>query len=44
MMLTLDDPARRFSITVGYTESHIKGDGVRYIDGSRYIEGPPYRP
>lgn len=39
MVLTLDDPARRYSISVGYTESHIKGG-----DGVRYIEGPPYRP
>lgn len=28
MMLTMDDPARRFSITIGYTESHIKGGHV----------------
>ena len=28
MMLTMDDPERRFSITVGYTESHIKGGPV----------------
>ena len=28
MILTMDDPARRFSITIGYTESHIKGGSI----------------
>jgi hypothetical protein len=25
MVLTMDDPARRYSITIGYSESHVKG-------------------
>jgi hypothetical protein len=28
MVLTMDDPARRYSISVGYSESHIKGGHV----------------
>ena len=28
MVLTLDDPARRYSISIGYSESHIKGGSV----------------
>jgi hypothetical protein len=28
MVLTMDDPARRFSITIGYSESHIKGGSI----------------
>lgn len=37
MMMTYDDPAGRYSVTIGYTETHVKGGpGV-------YIEGPPYR-
>lgn len=28
MVLTMDDPARRFSITIGYTESHLKGGSI----------------
>lgn len=39
MLLTLEDPAHRYSISVGYTETHIKGP-----DGWRYFEGPPLRP
>jgi hypothetical protein len=31
MVLTMEDPARRYSITVGYSESHIKG-GHGYRD------------
>lgn len=37
MMMTYDDPAGRYSVTLGYTESHVKGgQGV-------YLDGPPYR-
>ncbi len=28
MVLTMDDPEKRFSITVGYSESHVKGGSV----------------
>ncbi|MGH7960118.1 MAG: hypothetical protein ACREH8_24335, partial [Opitutaceae bacterium] len=28
MVLTMDDPARRYSISIGYSESHIKGGHV----------------
>jgi hypothetical protein len=31
MVLTMEDPARRYSISVGYTESHVKG-GYIYRD------------
>ncbi|MSU50490.1 MAG: hypothetical protein EXS37_15625 [Opitutus sp.] len=37
MMLTMEDPARRYSITFGYTESHIKG-------GNGYYRDPFYDP
>jgi len=40
MMLTMDDPARRFSITIGYSESHIKG-GYGY-PGLYYDRDPFY--
>ena len=39
MFLTLDDPEHRYSLSFGYTETHIKGP-----DGVRYVEGPPLRP
>lgn len=42
MMLTMEDPARRFSVTVGYTESHIKG-GSLYRD-PLYDRDPFYDP
>ena len=32
MVLTMEDPAKRYSITVGYTESHIKGGPMIYRD------------
>ena len=38
MMLTLDDPARRYSISIGYSESHVKG-GHLYHD-PYYTRGP----
>ena len=45
MVLTLDDPARRFSITIGYTESHVKGGSIYrdpYYD--RYDRDPLFDP
>ena len=41
MMLTMDDPARRYSITIGYSESHIKG-GHGYRDPFYYNRDPFY--
>ena len=32
MVLTMEDPARRYSISVGYTESHVKGGPMIYRD------------
>lgn len=37
MVLTMEDPAKRYSISVGYTESHIKG-------GNGYYRDPYYDP
>ncbi|MDO8539081.1 MAG: hypothetical protein Q7S40_01460 [Opitutaceae bacterium] len=40
MMMNYDDPAGRYSIAIGYSETHVKlpeGQGV-------YLEGPPFRP
>ena len=37
MLLTMEDPARRFSISFGYTESHVKG-------GHGYYREPFYEP
>ena len=50
MVLTMDDPARRYSISVGYSESHIKGGHVYrdpfydpfYDRGSLYSRDPFY--
>lgn len=42
MMLTMDDPERRFSISIGYTESHIKGGSI-YRDPF-YSRDPFYDP
>jgi hypothetical protein len=45
MVLTMDDPARRFSITIGYTESHLKGGSIYrdpYYD--RYDRDPLFDP
>jgi hypothetical protein len=46
MVLTLDDPARRFSISVGYSESHVKGGHIYsdpfYGRGSLYDRDPFY--
>lgn len=39
MMMTYDDPAGRYSVTIGYTESHVKGGPGTGV----YIGGPPYR-
>ena len=40
VMLNYDDPAGRYSVTIGYSESHIKGgDGIIWEIDSR-----PYRP
>ena len=51
MVLTMDDPERRFSITIGYTESHVKGGSVyhdpyydRYGRYDRYERDPFYDP
>jgi hypothetical protein len=41
MMLSLDDPARRYSITIGYSESHIKGGHV-YRDPYYGFQDPFY--
>jgi hypothetical protein len=46
MVLTMDDPERRFSITIGYSESHIKG-GSLYRDPyyyDRFDRDPFYDP
>jgi hypothetical protein len=40
MILTMDDPARRYSISIGYSESHIKG-GYGY-PGLYYDRDPFY--
>jgi hypothetical protein len=40
MVLTMEDPARRYSISVGYTESHVKGG---YIYRDPYYRDPYYR-
>jgi hypothetical protein len=46
MMLTMDDPERRFSITIGYSESHIKGGhgypGLYYDRDPFYDRDPLY--
>lgn len=39
MQVTLDDPERNFSLTVGYTQSHVKG-GYGYYPG--YLYGDPF--
>jgi hypothetical protein len=39
MVLRLDDPARRYSIAVGYSETRIKG-GPMYLDGDYYRPDP----
>lgn len=39
MMLRMDDPAGRYSIAVGYSESRIKG-GPMYLDGDFYRAEP----
>jgi hypothetical protein len=40
MVMTMQDPENHFAISIGYSESHIKGP-----NGDRYIEqGPPLRP
>lgn len=50
MMLYYDDPEGRFSVSVGYTESQVKGGPQVYRDPyyehprGPLIEGPPYRP
>ena len=41
MLLTMDDPARRFSISVGYSESHIKG-GNGYIYRDPFYDRDPF--
>ncbi len=41
MQVTLDDPERNFSLTVGYTQSHVKG-GYSYYPG--YLYDPFYEP
>lgn len=40
MVLTMEDPARRYSISVGYTESHVKGG---YIYRDPFYRDPFYR-
>lgn len=46
MVLTLDDPAHRYSISVGYSESHVKGGHVYrdpfYDRGMMYDRDPFY--
>jgi hypothetical protein len=55
MDVTYTDPAGRYSVTVGYSETHVKGgdgrgmylyDDRRYMPDGRgmYLDGPPYRP
>jgi hypothetical protein len=55
MDVTYTDPAGRYSVTVGYSETHVKGgdgrgmylyDGRGYLPDGRgmYLDGPPYRP
>lgn len=55
MDVTYTDPAGRYSITVGYSETHVKGGDGRglplyddrgYMPDGRgmYRDGPPYRP
>ena len=40
MVMTMEDPEKHFSISIGYSETHIKGP-----NSDRYIEqGPPLRP
>jgi hypothetical protein len=41
MVLTMDDPERRYSISIGYSESHIKGGHV-YRDPLYYGRDPFY--
>lgn len=44
MQMTYDDPAGRYSVTIGYAESHVKGGpgyGV-YRDGPPYLDRRPY--
>ena len=45
MVLTMDDPARRYSISIGYSESHVKGGHV-YRDpfyGDPFYRDPFFR-
>lgn len=32
MVVSVEDPSRRFGLTVGYAESHVKGDSVRHVE------------
>jgi hypothetical protein len=41
MVLTMEDPDRGYAISVGYSESHIKGGGPMYRDP--YYRDPFYR-
>jgi hypothetical protein len=45
MVLTMEDPARRYSITVGYSESHIKGGSVYrdpFYDRDLFYDRDPF--
>ena len=45
MVVHIDDPKRRFSISIGYTESHVKGGSI-YRDpflGDSLYGDPLYR-
>lgn len=44
MMMTYNDPAGKYSVTIGYTESHVKGGQGVYLDGLPYrYDDPLYR-
>jgi hypothetical protein len=43
MMLNYTDPARGFSVSVGYSESHVKGPGT-YIYRDPTTATPPLPP
>lgn len=31
-LVSVEDPSKRFTLTIGYGQSEIKGDGVRYVE------------
>jgi hypothetical protein len=50
MVLTMEDPAKGYSVSVGYTETHTKGGVPYYLyrdplyDRSRPLLDDPFRP